>query len=435
MARTCFHPSLLALPSLIIGLGAVTALAGGPSLRSAPDRGDIARVVGSSSIDAYGGSAPMAALTAGTAAKPEQVAEARKSGAAWLKTVQRADGGWGAGSWGSDDLAAPSDVATTALTILALVRDGGGVDMHKESITRAARFVTKTIQESPKKSPELNSPGQTQPQYKLGRLVDTHLAAMMLGEMVGTLDEETNIAMDQAYDRVLGKVQMAQRADGSFDGDGWAPILSSTIAASALNRGVELGKQVDQSVIDANDRYQASKIDSQTGAVTSGEGAGVDLYSVASALKGNKERKDRTAKRVADRPTDVGLQAAQKEAEVAEIAATDRVVGDSSGQLFTGFGSAGGEEMLSYMMISDTLSDEGGERWEGWNGKVGTYLVGTQNADGSWAGHHCITSRTFVTAAAMMTLGAPEAATMRAERAMKSEGTAVGAFAPDHGTK
>lgn len=434
MARTFFHPSMLALPSLIVGLGAVTAFAGGPSLRSAPARG-LAYSLEASPRDRAPVSEQMATLSTGAEVKPEQVDKARASGATWLESVQKADGGWGAGSWGADDPSAPSDVATTSLTILALVRDGGGVDKHRPAIRKAVRFVTRTIQESPKRSPEINSPGQTQPQYKLGRLVDTHLAAMMLGELVGTLDDETNIAMDQAYDRVLGKVQMAQRDDGSFDGDGWAPILSSTIAASALNRGVELGRQVDQAVIDANDRYQASKIDSKTGAVTSGEGAGVDLYSVASALKGNKERKDRITKRSSDRPADPGLQAAQKEAEIAEAAATDRVVGDASGQLFTGFGSAGGEEMLSYMMISDTLSEEGGERWEGWNGKVGSYLVGTQNADGSWAGHHCITSRTFVTAAAMMTLGAPEAATMRAERAARSEASTLGAFSPDHRTK
>jgi hypothetical protein len=30
-----------------------------------------------------------------------------------------------------------------------------------------------------------------------------------------------------------------------------------------------------------------------------------------------------------------------------------------------------------------------------------------QNGDGSWTGHHCITSRTFCTAAAVLVLSAP----------------------------
>jgi hypothetical protein len=33
-------------------------------------------------------------------------------------------------------------------------------------------------------------------------------------------------------------------------------------------------------------------------------------------------------------------------------------------------------------------------------------IIRVQNADGSWTGHHCITARTFCTAAAMLTLQA-----------------------------
>jgi hypothetical protein len=34
-------------------------------------------------------------------------------------------------------------------------------------------------------------------------------------------------------------------------------------------------------------------------------------------------------------------------------------------------------------------------------------IVGVQNSDGSWTGHHCITSRTFCTAAAILVLTSP----------------------------
>ncbi len=60
------------------------------------------------------------------------------------------------------------------------------------------------------------------------------------------------------------------------------------------------------------------------------------------------------------------------------------------------------------MMISDSLREEGGEQWTNWESHVGTYLAGVQNPDGSWVGHHCITSRTFTTAGAVMTLGADQ---------------------------
>jgi hypothetical protein len=50
-------------------------------------------------------------------------------------------------------------------------------------------------------------------------------------------------------------------------------------------------------------------------------------------------------------------------------------------------------------------------------------ITGAQNADGSWAGHHCITGRTFCTSAALLTLlvdRAP-AATITAVTPPKSE--------------
>ncbi len=421
MAARFVRNALVLSPALALALAGVTAFADpAPLSRSGADPRD--RASGGDLLASRIAPAP----AVGDTASSEDILKARARAAAWLESVQKADGGWGAGSWGQDDVQAPSDVATTAMAVLALVRDGAGVQKHQASITRGVAFVNKTIAESPKSSPQLNSPGQTQPQYKLGSLVDTHLAALMLGELVGTLDEARNVAMDQAYDRVLGKVQMAQNADGSFDSNGWAPILSSSIAATALDRGVQLGKQIDEAVLDLNDRYQAAKVDADTGGFDSSAGAGVDLYSVASTLKGNNEKKRRWTASGAPAGE---VERQTREAANAEQHAVRAVAGDADNRLFAGFGSAGGEEMLSYMMISDTLADEGGEHWGTWNGKVGGYLVGTQNADGSWAGHHCITSRTFVTAAAMMTLGAGEASKMRAARATENP-SRLGALAP-----
>jgi hypothetical protein len=354
----------------------------------------------------------------------KDIISSRLKGAEWLVSIQKADGGWGAGDWSQDSTQAPADVATTSIVVLALIRDAAGSDRHHDAIVKGVQYVTGVVEVSPQDGARLKVPEGTQPQYKLGQLVDTHMAAMMLGEVAGTMDAQTNRMVSQAHGKVIRKVQIAQNEDGSFDKDGWAPVLSTSIAASSLDRAIELGVEVDDEVMERNDRYQAAQVDS-SGNFDTSAGAGVDLYAAATTLRGNAQAK-RRAPRDSSRARD---------AEEAQAAAQTRITGDATGRLFSGFGSIGGEEMLSYMMISDTLADEGGEEWTDWEPKVGAYLVGTQNSDGSWAGHHCITSRTFTTAAAMMTLGAGNAAQVRAARVTDGQpAKKASVFAPDHGT-
>jgi len=78
-------------------------------------------------------------------------------------------------------------------------------------------------------------------------------------------------------------------------------------------------------------------------------------------------------------------------------------------QFIAGFGSNGGEEFLSYMNISETLLAKGGDEWQKWDKQTTENLERIQNKDGSWAGHHCITGRTFCTAGALLVLMADRA--------------------------
>lgn len=47
-----------------------------------------------------------------------------------------------------------------------------------------------------------------------------------------------------------------------------------------------------------------------------------------------------------------------------------------------------------------------GRRWESWRSKMSSRLQQIQSADGSWTGHHCITSPVFCTAAGVQRLTA-----------------------------
>jgi hypothetical protein len=74
-----------------------------------------------------------------------------------------------------------------------------------------------------------------------------------------------------------------------------------------------------------------------------------------------------------------------------------------------GFGSNGGEEFLSYMLLAESLVAKGGKPWTDWDKAMTANLNRVQNGDGSWTGHHCITGRNFVTAAALLVLTADRA--------------------------
>ena len=73
-------------------------------------------------------------------------------------------------------------------------------------------------------------------------------------------------------------------------------------------------------------------------------------------------------------------------------------------EFVAGFGSNGGEEFLSFLNISEALVVKGGKEWEDWDAKMAKGLEKAQDKDGSWAGHHCITGKTFCTAGALLVL-------------------------------
>lgn len=334
--------------------------------------------------------------------------EARQMGVAWLKQVQGKDGGWGSGAWGNNSLGVPSDVATTSVTVLALMRDGQGVAKHRQAITQGVGFVLAAVDHAPRNSPLLRTPTGTQPQHKLGPNVDTHLAGLMLGELSGKMDAETNRAILVALDTVVGKIAMASDGNGRFESTGWAPVLSTSVAASALDKAEDLGVAVAPELLRDADDYQQGNVGTG-GAVAAADGAGVELYAMAGAMR---------------QSTTSARKRGNTEMADSKQAMEGRIAGQTDA-IIAGFGSIGGEEMLSYMMISDSLAEEGGKQWDNWDQRIGSYLMQIQNADGSWAGHHCITSIPFVTATAVMTLGAEN------HQAMQSGSLGMAPIRPD----
>jgi hypothetical protein len=328
------------------------------------------------------------------AAATEDATKARANGARWLVQHQNTDGGWGAGAHGNRSAGAASDVATTAISVMALLRDARGSGAHASAIERGVLFVVSAVEKSPLEGARLDGPQGTQPQYKLGQNVDTHFAALLLGEVSETMSAKVEKRLQPAYDKALTKVANGQQSDGSFDSQGWATVLSSSVAAQSLYTAKKNGKVISDDVLARNQDFQRKLVDADTGRFDASKGAGVDLYAAASSLRGNQQ--------AAEAPS--SPEARERAVEATEVTADS--VRRETERMIRGFGSVGGEEMLSYMMISDSLAEERGEDWTQWQQRIGTHLAEIQNTDGSWSGHHCITSTPFVTAAAVMTLGA-----------------------------
>ena len=72
--------------------------------------------------------------------------------------------------------------------------------------------------------------------------------------------------------------------------------------------------------------------------------------------------------------------------------------------MLTGFVNNGGEEFMSYLQTGEGLIVSHDNDWKSWYDKTSARLVGIQNNDGSWSGHHCITSPVFCTATCLLIL-------------------------------
>ncbi|HEX6845549.1 MAG TPA: hypothetical protein VF144_01160, partial [Chitinophagaceae bacterium] len=72
--------------------------------------------------------------------------------------------------------------------------------------------------------------------------------------------------------------------------------------------------------------------------------------------------------------------------------------------VMAGYGNNGGEEFLSYLMTGESIIMQGGDAWKKWYDMMSGKLVNIQNPDGSWNGHHCITSPVFCTATCLLIL-------------------------------
>ncbi len=360
---------------------------------------------------------------------PQAVMASEKRGLEWLVNAQANDGGYGAGTHARQDITDPhsvsTDPATTAMVAMALMRMGSTLDAgtYHGQLSRATEYLLSQVETAPKGANNITQLQGTQIQMKLGANIDVALTAQFLSNLVAKLGEQhpKYLRSMRALNTCVAIIQRSQNADGSVKGDGWAGVLQSSFAASALESAKAQGAQVDEESLSLARDYQKANMDVAGGTVATERAAGVTLYAVSSSsrnsaaearevneviVKAKKEGKvDKDAPVSVEALTDAGYTRGEAE----QMNTSWQVYNAASSQaqqanVISGFGNNGGEEFLSFLQTGESLVIAKDQGWKNWYGQTTDRLVSIQNQDGSWNGHHCITSPVFCTATSLLIL-------------------------------
>ena len=349
-------------------------------------------------------------------------------GVEWLVKAQNDNGGWGAGSHYQQNVLDPkavnTDPATTAMSAMALVRTGSTLSggPYARQLKKATMYLIEAVESTPAERTTITPESNTQIQVKLGGNIDAILTLQYLTNIVDEVDDKNlEKRIRKSMNVCAEKIERNQGNDGSMNGAGWAGVLQSSLATNALEAAQASGADVDDEALERSREYQKSNYDVNSGNVRTEMGAGVVLYSVSGTARATAkdarkvkeeiekaERDGRLQKGAAVNAAvlqEIGFEAKEAEAYVASykaFASTKSLAQDND--VVTGFGNNGGEEFLSFLQTGESLIIGKDEAWNDWYTSVSDKMVAIQNADGSWNGHHCITSPVFCTATALLIL-------------------------------
>jgi hypothetical protein len=386
------------------------------------------------------------------AAKPRELSPSIKAGVAFLAKQQNPDGGWSGGEmgvflggpFGKPAGARPaeqaSDPANTSIAALALIRAGYSPRQgnHSAALRKAIDYVCKAVEKSKDENLSLTidkvnvalgrggfKPGagatRTLVQTKIGPSVDTYLAGLLLAEARGKMpDAASEKRVYAALKKIQQKLEAHQKEDGTWGDNAWAPVLGQALASRALNRAGQVGLPVD------NVKLQRAAKHARTNLEKGGKGgkgligaAGIALYAVASGIGGlhdaaiTRKQAAEGARGIVNSPTANDNEKTQARQQIQQAGDSEKVFLDAlrsvakqvnNPNFVRGFGTDGGEEFLSFVLIGEALRSRLPTQWSAWDKAIRNRLTRAQNRDGSWAGSHCITGKVFCTATAVMAM-------------------------------
>jgi hypothetical protein len=350
-----------------------------------------------------------------------------RDGLSWLAEAQLPNGGYGAGSHARQDVtdphAVPADPATTSMVAMSFLRSGTTLKkgLYSENLKKSINFLLETIENTPKDSPYITEVRNTQIQRKLGENIDAVMSAQFLSNLLDrNLRGIDKKRVTRCLDICVAKIQQGTEASGKQAGAGWAGVLQSGLANSALESAQAVGVKIDEEILERSRDYQKGNFDDETGDVKTDDGAGVMLYAVSGSVRASA-KEARKAQEIINRAKDEGKleevvvtaynlqKAGMSQAEAVDYAASYNVYTSAKKvaqreDVLSGFGNNGGEEFLSFLQTGESFVVNNDKDWKGWYDNMSGRILKIQNEDGSWNGHHCITSPVFCTATSLLLL-------------------------------
>ncbi|HRH65360.1 MAG TPA: hypothetical protein PLU53_03610 [Bacteroidia bacterium] len=360
---------------------------------------------------------------------PLKVKHSVEAALIWIAEAQSESGGWGAGTHTNQSVMDPHavhpDPATTAMVAMSLLRCGSRLNSgpYSTHLRKALIHLLKQVEASSQNSLNITTETGTQPQIKLGQNIDVVLTSQFLTNILDELGRDAVLRnrVVRCNQICISKIQSGQNASGSLQGAGWAGVLQSSFATNALETAKDKGLDVDEKKLEKSKEYQKNNFDLNTNNAATEDAAGVVLYSVSGSVRASA-KEARKAKEVIEKakrenkiapsaPVSIDnlKKAGMSESEALRYgsaykineAANEQVQQDN---VMNGFGSNGGEEFLSYLQTGEGLIMSKDQGWKTWYDNISGRLVRIQNNDGSWNGHHCITSPVFCTATSLLIL-------------------------------
>jgi hypothetical protein len=346
-----------------------------------------------------------------------------------MAKAQNNDGGWGAGSHYKqivlDPHAVKSDPASTAITCMALLRCNNTLlaGQYSNQLKKGMDYLLLSVETAPENSINITTQEHTQPQTKLGANIDVVLTSQFLTNLIDHTkhNQQLEARVKCAMNKCVKMIERNQEKDGSQRGAGWAGVLQSSFANNALETASKKGAKVDTIRLAESRNYQKGNYDAKTGNAKTEKAAGVMLYAVSGSVRASapeakfakeqiQKAKDIGTLKADDKVSAENLRKAGLSESEAYKYASAYDINESAKKtaqrqdVMQGFGNDGGEEFLSHLQTGESMIVAHDNEWKKWYNNISGKLISIQNTDGSWNGHHCITSPVFCTATCLLIL-------------------------------